>query len=774
MPAPVEWLSPFQVNTGAAANGTQGAPIIIGLANGNILTAWAESASGAVGTGEGVDIIAKIYDLNGAVVRDAYQLNFDRFVDDEFVFDVAATSDGGFILTYVDHDIADTDETEIYWERFDDAGDQVAGDSLAIETTADENLTNPQLAVDLSDDSFVVTFSYENASDVNIRGVRVDSSGVAGTGFDAAQNSVDFDGEGDLAVLSNGNFVSVYEEDDAGVPGIEFVIFDNSGVLVKADTPVSTGENVLPQVASLADGGFVVTWVAEDAGNNDIQFSIYEADGTLRAGAFSLAGTTDNENEPELAALPNGQFVILWDNDTDGTLEGRLLNPNGTADGGVFIIESPGTTQPNVGVTGDGRILFTWLSDDGAGEVFASIWDPRENPVNFSDYEGDRNFVASNGYVTPLTVASEINGSDLRDTITGTAFDDTLYGFSFSDQITGLDGNDTIAGGFANDSVFGGAGNDTFLIFDGEFIDDVYGGAGRDTVDISDETTNGVDADLEAGTWTGLGGTLDLVGVENIIATQAGDSIGGSAADNTLLGGGGGDLLSGLGGVDVIDGGADNDTISGGFGDDTLNGGAGDDTIGGDAGRDSIIGGDGADTLHGFGSHDTLLGGDGNDDLRGGFGRDLIGGSAGNDVGRGFEGEDRLFGGGGNDTLVGNDGDDSLTGGGGVDRLRGDAGDDTLNGRFGDDSVTGGAGDDLFQFRQGHANDVYDDFVAGAGTDDVIQLVAFGAAFDTFAEVIAAASDNGNHTTIDFGGGDSILLLNVTVADLHEDDFIFT
>ncbi|WP_425410230.1 hypothetical protein [Hyphococcus sp.] len=246
---------------------------------------------------------------------------------------------------------------------------------------------------------------------------------------------------------------------------------------------------------------------------------------------------------------------------------------------------------------------------------------------------------------------------------------------------------------------------------------------------------------------------------------------------------GGADVYDGLGGSDSVDGGpgddsinggADDDTLDGGAGDDTLSGDAGDDTLGGEAGRDSLIGGGGEDTLHGFGSHDSLGGGAGNDDLRGGFGKDLLNGSSGNDVLRGFEGDDRLFGGGGADTLLGNEDNDSLTGGGGADRLKGDSGDDTLNGRFGDDSVTGGAGDDVFQFRKGHDSDIFDDFVAGAGTDDVIQLVAFGAAFDTFVEVIAAASDNGTHTTIDFGGGDTILLLGVTVADLHEDDFIFT
>ncbi|WP_425410228.1 hypothetical protein [Hyphococcus sp.] len=247
----------------------------------------------------------------------------------------------------------------------------------------------------------------------------------------------------------------------------------------------------------------------------------------------------------------------------------------------------------------------------------------------------------------------------------------------------------------------------------------------------------------------------------------------GANEDDELSGGAGADTVLGGLGDDLGEGGADGDFLFGGFGNDTLDGGDGNDSVSGEAGRDVLIGGDGADTLHGFGSHDSLFGGAGADDLRGGVGKDLLGGAADNDVIRGFEGDDRLFGGGGADTLVGNEGDDSLVGGGGVDRLKGDAGDDTLNGRFGDDSVSGGAGDDLFEFRQGHGNDIFDDFTAGAGTDDVIQLLAFGASFDSFAEVIAAATDNGNHTTIDLGGGDSILLLNVVVADLHEDDFMF-
>ncbi|WP_425410226.1 M10 family metallopeptidase C-terminal domain-containing protein [Hyphococcus sp.] len=341
---------------------------------------------------------------------------------------------------------------------------------------------------------------------------------------------------------------------------------------------------------------------------------------------------------------------------------------------------------------------------------------------------------------------------------------ESVLGSSFADTLTGNETNNTLSGGQGDDFLSGKGGADV-----------LDGGDGFDTASYED-AAGAVFIRLWDGFGAGDASGDTLINVERVLGGDFSDTLEGSnaAAGDQLIGGGGGDLLHGLGGGDLIEGGADNDTIAGGFGDDTLDGGAGDDTIGGQAGRDSLAGGAGADTLHGFGSHDTLLGGDDGDDLRGGFGRDLLGGSGGEDVLRGFDGEDRLFGGGDADTLIGNDGDDSLTGGGGADRLRGDAGNDTLNGRFGDDSVTGGAGDDLFQFRQGHGADIYDDFTPGAGTDDVIQLVAFGAAFDTFAEVISAATDNGNHTTIDFGGGDSIVLLNVTVAALHEDDFIFT
>jgi Ca2+-binding RTX toxin-like protein len=106
--------------------------------------------------------------------------------------------------------------------------------------------------------------------------------------------------------------------------------------------------------------------------------------------------------------------------------------------------------------------------------------------------------------------------------------------------------------------------------------------------------------------------------------------------------------------------------------------------------------------------------------------------------------------------------------------LFGGAGDDTLIGGAGDDSLFGQGGNDRFVFAPGSGDDEISAFSAGAGTDDVIELSGYGAAFDTFAEVQAAASDDGfGNTVIDFGGGDTITLTGVAVADLDASDFVF-
>ncbi|NWG91187.1 MAG: hypothetical protein HXY21_01580, partial [Parvularculaceae bacterium] len=294
--------------------------------------------------------------------------------------------------------------------------------------------------------------------------------------------------------------------------------------------------------------------------------------------------------------------------------------------------------------------------------------------------------------------------------LSGSALGDILFGSDANDGLDGLAGDDVMDGGAGDDAIDGGADRDS-----------IDGGAGR-------------------------------------------DSIIGNNGNDTVAGGLGKDTIAGGKGFDQIAGGDEADNISGGDLNDTLNGDAGNDILSGDLGDDYILAGAG---------RDVASGGDGNDTVDSGSGDDAIDGVLGRDSLFGGTGADSMLGGGGNDTLNGGSENDTLFGDQALDLLVGGDGDDALNGGGGDDIIFGNAGDDVITFAKGGDQDTIRDFTAGPLASDVIRLVGFGAAFDTFAEVLAAATDDGVHTTIDFGGGDVIILRGVLVSQLNANDFTF-
>ena len=157
--------------------------------------------------------------------------------------------------------------------------------------------------------------------------------------------------------------------------------------------------------------------------------------------------------------------------------------------------------------------------------------------------------------------------------------------------------------------------------------------------------------------------------------------------------------------------------------------------------------------------------------FHGGGGNDIAIGSTGDDIFFGDAGNDTIDGGGGNDLLVGRLGDDTLKGGQGVDILLGGAGNDVLDGEQGNDLVIGGDGDDTYIYRPGSAADTFNGFVAGLNTDDHVDISAFPG-ITSFAQVLSLATQVGEDTVIDFGGGDVLTLANVLKDSLAEEDFV--
>jgi Ca2+-binding RTX toxin-like protein len=131
-----------------------------------------------------------------------------------------------------------------------------------------------------------------------------------------------------------------------------------------------------------------------------------------------------------------------------------------------------------------------------------------------------------------------------------------------------------------------------------------------------------------------------------------------------------------------------------------------------------------------------------------------------------------------NATINGFQGNDTLTGGGGNDTINGGIGNDRLEGRAGNDILTGGADIDTFVFGAATVEqiDVATDFLNGT---DRLGIQGFGTAFDTTAEVIAAARQVGADTWIEMAnpgvgtGVTTAILQNFLLANLDATDFAF-
>ena len=156
---------------------------------------------------------------------------------------------------------------------------------------------------------------------------------------------------------------------------------------------------------------------------------------------------------------------------------------------------------------------------------------------------------------------------------------------------------------------------------------------------------------------------------------------------------------------------------------------------------------------------EEAIGGSGNDTITGNFAANYLEGGDGNDT---------LYGGGLNDTLIGGLGDDRLDGGGALDGGGGVPGPDML---------TGGGGADTFVYGTHYRTTVITDYDVNS---DLIDFTNFKS-IHSFADLLTYAKQSGADTLLDFGDpyvtggiGDTLLLQNVTLADLDPANMVFS
>ena len=325
------------------------------------------------------------------------------------------------------------------------------------------------------------------------------------------------------------------------------------------------------------------------------------------------------------------------------------------------------------------------------------------------------------------------------------AYNDVDFRFSGgagNDLITTAGGNDTLIGGAGADAMSAGAGDDVIYLGNGDVMYSNgnvrnVGGSGRDTAILTEgyvwNTSN----------WGAFGIEIVVGNAENNVIRGAYNDV-----DFHFDGGAGDDLITTAGGNDTLIGGAGADAMSAGAGDDVIYLGSGDVMYSNGYARN--IGGSGFDTA-------VLTEGYVWDTVNwGAFGIEAVVGNAENNVIRGaYDYVDfRFDGGAGNDLIT--------TAGG----------NDTLNGGTGADTLTGGDGSDQFVFSDGFGTDAITDFDHSSELD-VIDLSEV-TAITSYADLIANHISQVGSDVLITDGSNTILIHDITLAELTEDAFAFT
>ncbi|VAV88052.1 FIG01023050: hypothetical protein [hydrothermal vent metagenome] len=193
------------------------------------------------------------------------------------------------------------------------------------------------------------------------------------------------------AALADGSFVVVWSDfsqsgSDTDSSAIRGQRFDRFGTALGTEFLVNTitvGNQFAPDVAALTGGGFVVTWeddsqTSKDTSGNVILAQRYDGNGVKQGGEIEVNTTTTNDQkEPDIAALSGGGFVIAWRDasqsgaDTSSTsIRAQMFDASGVLQGSEFVANSTtfsSQVTPSVASLTSGEFVIVWRDNSASG-----------------------------------------------------------------------------------------------------------------------------------------------------------------------------------------------------------------------------------------------------------------------------------------------------------------------------------------------------------------------------------------------------------------------
>ncbi len=184
-------------------------------------------------------------------------------------------------------------------------------------------------------------------------------------------------GKPQVVLLKNGNAMVVWQNNRKKNWDIYARVFSTNRTFVTAEIQVNTyaaDDQREPVAACLADGNVVILWRSfkQDGRLYGVYGQLLSPTGRKIGKEFRVNGATDcNQRSAAVAALPNGQFVVVWVAEgrrwntattTSVDIYGCIMGTNGVRLSAEFLVNS-GTNlcaNPSVGALANGGLLVAW------------------------------------------------------------------------------------------------------------------------------------------------------------------------------------------------------------------------------------------------------------------------------------------------------------------------------------------------------------------------------------------------------------------------------
>jgi serine/threonine protein kinase len=253
--------SEFRCNT--ITTGNQYDPAVVGLMNGNFVTAWTSSQTG------NPDIYARIYNVTGGPLGSEFRCNTDVIITQAFPT-VADLSGTGFIVAW---DGDQTGDHDIYAQIYNQTGGPL-GSEFRCNTNQAGDQVRPR-AASLFGGGFVTVWYGDQTGDRNIYAqIYNQTGGPLGSEFRCNTNVTDFQWDPAVSGVIGGGFVTVWRGRQSGDYDIYAQVYSSIGMPVSSEFRCNTNltdNQYNPTVTGLIGGGFVVVWNGLRSGSfNDI------------------------------------------------------------------------------------------------------------------------------------------------------------------------------------------------------------------------------------------------------------------------------------------------------------------------------------------------------------------------------------------------------------------------------------------------------------------------------------------------------------------------